>query len=83
MGMLNVNVRVKGSELGIDRKKVEKLCSRFFKQCDKLEATPFEVAVAIGLMQEHVLAEYKCLPLTEKVVEYVREITEIEESMEA
>lgn len=80
MAELNIRIDVSGEELNVDHKKVNKLCEKFFKTCDKLDANPFEVGVAIGLMQEHLLKEYGCLPVTSTVMEHLKLIEETQEA---
>lgn len=82
MAMLNIHMEVRGSELNVNHETVVALCDKFFKKCDKLEASPLEVGVAIGLMQEHMLEEYGVLPVTEAVMSHIKAIGAIENGTE-
>ena len=79
MPTVNVRIEVSGDELNVDHGKVANLCDKFFKRCDKLDATPLEVSVAIGLMQQHLLAKYGILPVTQAVVEHIQAMEAIDE----
>lgn len=83
MATLNIHLEVPGNELNVNHDTVTALCDKFFKKCDKLEASPFEVGVAIGLMQEHMLKEYGYLPVTEAVMAHIMAIGNIEGNEEA
>lgn len=82
MPTLNIHMEVRGDELNVSHETVVTLCDKFFKKCDKLEASPLEVGVAIGLMQEHMLKEYGVLPVTEAVMNHVKAIEVIENGTE-
>lgn len=82
MATLNIHMEVAGNELNVNHDTVTALCDKFFKKCDKLKASPLEVGVAIGLMQEHMLQEYGCLPVTEAVMAHIKAIEVIEKEAE-
>ena len=79
MPMLNIHMEVRGSELNVNHETVMALCDKFLKKCDKLEASPLEVGVAIGLMQEHMLKECGVLPVTEAVMSHIKAIASHED----
>ena len=82
MPTLNTHMVVRGDELNVNHETVVALCDKFFEKCDKLEASPLEVGVAIGLMQEHMFKECGFLPATEAVMNHVKVIEVIENGTE-
>ncbi len=79
MDTVNIHIKVSGDEMNVDRAVVNGLCGKFFDECEAFEANPFEVGVAIGLMQEYMLGECGFLPITQQVMEHVQHIETLEE----
>lgn len=66
---------------GLDEKDQDiahKLCTKFFKQADKLKAGPMEIAAAIAAMQEFYFDEFGAVPISEKLLDAINQAHIIE-----
>lgn len=69
MGAIGLKVNI--DPKGVNTDNVAKLCEKFLKQADKIDAEPEEVAGAIATLQEWFYEQFGGVPMSEQMLDLV------------
>lgn len=78
MADINIGIKIPISAGDVDHDKVLAMVKKFVKAGQKAEADPFEIGAAISVLQDHYLETFGMLPISETVIDAIKETRMLE-----